>query len=84
MGPEGDGKSHGFQWSHRLQEQVADTRSFLEDHPELLPKLDAEREAVLRQAYSEKIDYEATWAAGRMIWDDVELTGSGRKWQFFI
>lgn len=45
-----------------LPEKIHDTRSFLEAHPELLPKLDAEREALIRQAYSEKIDREATWA----------------------
>ena len=55
------------------KEKFTDTRSFLEEHPELLPKLDADREALIRQAYSEKIDREATWAAGRM-------TGSDRKW----
>lgn len=45
-----------------LPEKVTDTRSFLEEHPELLPKLDADREALIRQAYSEKIESEATWA----------------------
>ncbi|CAL1148108.1 unnamed protein product, partial [Cladocopium goreaui] len=41
-----------------LPERVTDTRSFLEEHPELLPKLDADREVLIRQAYSEKIDRE--------------------------
>lgn len=55
-------------WATRIfaaplpEERVTDTRSFLEEHPELLPKLDADREALIRQAYSEKIDREATWA----------------------
>ena len=56
---------------HR-KERVTDTRSFLEEHPELLPKLDADREVLIRQAYSEKIDREATWAAGRTWkWQEV-------------
>ena len=39
-----------------------DTRNFLEEHEELLPKLEVDREAIIREAYSEKIDTEATWA----------------------
>ena len=39
-----------------------DTRKLLEEHEELLPKLEVDREAIIREAYSEKIDTEATWA----------------------
>jgi len=54
-------------WAQRiftapLPEKVMDTRKFLEEHEELLPKLEKDREAIIREAYSEKIDTEATWA----------------------
>lgn len=50
-------------WKHLwTQEKVMDTRKFLEEHEELLPKLEKDREAIIREAYSEKIDTEATWA----------------------
>ena len=46
-----------------------DTRKFLEEHEELLPKLEKDREAIIRKAYSEKIDTEATW----VFWPPIFL-----------
>ena len=50
---------------HQFQAKITDTRSFLDANVALLPKLEEEQQALIHQAYGEKIDSETTWAAGQ-------------------